>query len=59
MAYDNETSYPYWWYLRNYPNAQYYGANPSRALRDAPVILVGDANFGKIEPVVAQPVRSL
>jgi uncharacterized protein (TIGR03663 family) len=53
VAYDNETSYPYWWYLRNYPNAQYYGANPSRTLRDAPVILVGDANFGKIEPVVA------
>jgi len=53
VAYDNETSYPYWWYLRNYPNAQYYGANPSRALRESPVILVGDANFGKIEPVVA------
>ncbi len=28
VAYDNETSYPYWWYLRNYPNAQYYGAQP-------------------------------
>jgi uncharacterized protein (TIGR03663 family) len=53
VAYDNETSYPYWWYLRNYPNAQYYGQNPSRALRESPIILVGDANFGKIEPVVA------
>lgn len=52
VAYDNETSYPYWWYLRNYPNAVYYGATPSRTLRDDPVILVGDANFGKIEPVV-------
>jgi len=53
VAYDNETSYPYWWYLRNYPMAQYYGQNPSRTLRDSPLILVGDANFGKIEPVVA------
>jgi uncharacterized protein (TIGR03663 family) len=53
VAYDNETSYPYWWYLRDYPHAQYYGANPSRALREAPIILVGDANFGKIEPIVA------
>ena len=53
VAYDNETSYPYWWYLRNYPQQQYYGANPSRALREVPLILVGDANFGKIEPVVA------
>ena len=34
VAYDNETSYPYWWYLRNYPNPQYYGANPSAHLRD-------------------------
>jgi len=54
VAYDNETSYPYWWYLRNYPNSRYYGADPTRSLRDAPIILVGDANFGKIEPVVGQ-----
>ena len=54
VAYDDQTTYPYWWYLRNYPNQMYYGANPTRALRDAPVILVGDTNFGKIEPVVAQ-----
>jgi len=52
VAYDNETSYPYWWYLRNYPNARYYGSDPSRSLREVPLILVGDANFGKIEPVV-------
>jgi predicted membrane-bound mannosyltransferase/DNA-binding beta-propeller fold protein YncE len=52
VAYDNETSYPYWWYLRNYPKAMYYGDNPSRNLREKPAILVGDANFGKIEPVV-------
>ncbi len=53
VAYDNDTSYPYWWYLRNYPNQRFYGADPSKTLRDAPVILVGDDNFGKIEPVVA------
>ena len=53
IAYDNETSYPYWWYLRNYPNARFYGSDPTRSLRDVPAILVGDANFGKIEPVVA------
>ncbi len=53
VAYDNDTSYPYWWYLRNYRNARYYGADPTRSLRDAPLILVGANNFGKIEPVVA------
>ena len=54
VAFDNETSYPYWWYLRNYPNQRFFGAEPSRTLRDAPAILVGDANYGKIEPVVGQ-----
>jgi DNA-binding beta-propeller fold protein YncE len=52
IAYDNTTNYPYWWYLRNYPNKLYYGADPTRSLRDAPVIAVGDENFSKIEPVV-------
>ncbi|RME06636.1 MAG: TIGR03663 family protein [Anaerolineae bacterium] len=52
VAYDDETTYPFWWYLRNFPNQRYFGANPTRDLRDAPVILVGDNNFQKIEPVV-------
>ncbi len=54
VAYDDETTYPYWWYLRNYTNQNYYGANPTREVREAPVILVGDNNFSKIEPVVGQ-----
>ena len=54
VAYDNETSYPFWWYLRNYPNQRYYADQPNRDLRQAPVIVVGDANYGKIEPVVGQ-----
>jgi len=52
IAYDNETTYPFWWYLRNYPNQRYYADQPTRDLRDLPVILVGDANYGKIEPIV-------
>lgn len=52
VAYDNETSYPYYWYLRDYPNARYFGDQPSRSLRDAVAILVGDTNYQKIEPVV-------
>ncbi len=52
VAYDDITTYPYWWYLRNYPNANYFGANPTRELRDAPAILVGDGNYEKMLPVV-------
>jgi uncharacterized protein (TIGR03663 family) len=54
VAFDNETTYPYWWYLRNYPNQYYYGASPSRDLRDYPLILVGDANYAKVEPIVGK-----
>ncbi len=54
VAYDDETTYPYWWYFRNYPNQQYYGDAPTRELRNAPIILVGEKNYGKIEAVVGQ-----
>ncbi len=52
VAFDNETTYPYWWYLRNYENQRYYAENPTRDLRSAPAILVGNNNYGKLEPVV-------
>ncbi len=54
IAYDNETTYPYWWYLRDYHNQRYYAADPTRDLRNAPVIMVGQANFAKLEPIVGQ-----
>jgi len=54
VAYDNSTTYPFWWYLRNFPNQQYYGTTPTRDLRDVPIILVGQDKFGKIEAAVGQ-----
>ena len=54
VAYDNKSTYPFWWYLRNYPNSNYYAGNPTRDLRDSPVIIVGSENYGKIEPIVGQ-----
>jgi uncharacterized protein (TIGR03663 family) len=54
IAYDDKTTYPFWWYLRNFSNQRYYGSTPTRDLRDVDIILVGQDNFGKIEPVVGQ-----
>jgi len=54
VSFDNETTYPYWWYLRDYTNQDYYGENPTRKQRESPVILVGNDNYGKIEPVVGR-----
>ena len=52
VAYDNDSLYPFWWYLRDYPNRVWYADNITKDLRDCPVILVGSANFAKIEPLV-------
>ncbi|MFQ5615719.1 MAG: glycosyltransferase family 39 protein [Anaerolineales bacterium] len=54
VAYDDDVSWPFTWYLRNFENQRFYAANPTRDLRDVPVIIVGDNNFGKIEPIVGQ-----
>ena len=52
VAYDSDLLYPYWWYFRDWPNKRWYADNPTRDLRDAPVILAGSGNYGLIEPVV-------
>lgn len=52
VAYDNDMLYPFWWYFRDYPNKRWFSGNPTRDLRDAPIILVGSGNYGQIEPVV-------
>ena len=52
VAYDNESLYPYWWYFRNFPNHVWFADKPTRELRNNPIIIVGDANYSKIEPIV-------
>jgi sugar lactone lactonase YvrE len=52
VAYDDRTTYPFWWYLRDYANFRFYGDAPNRDLREVPLILVGDANYGKVESIV-------
>lgn len=54
VAYDDDTSWPMSWYMREFPNAVFYGNQPNRDLRDLPVIIVGDNNFSKIEPIVSK-----
>ncbi|MDJ0756986.1 MAG: TIGR03663 family protein [Ardenticatenaceae bacterium] len=50
VYYDNETSWPYTWYLRNFPQRVYFGASPTPGIRDADVVLVGDINYPQVEP---------
>jgi DNA-binding beta-propeller fold protein YncE len=52
IAMDNHTPYPFWWYLRDYPNRYEYREEPTRELRNYPIILAGDGNYHLIEPIV-------
>lgn len=52
VAYDDKTTYPFWWYLRDYPNNRYYADTPNRDLSEVPLILVGDGNYAKVESIV-------
>ena len=53
-AYDNQVRYPYWWYMRRYTSKIDFDVNPTRDLRRALVIAVGDENLTKLTPVVRQ-----
>jgi uncharacterized protein (TIGR03663 family) len=50
VAYDNDSTWPLEWYMRQYPNRVYYGENPTRDAMDSPVVIVGSANESKVKP---------
>ena len=54
IAYDNETTYPYWWYLRDYSQVLFFGSSPSREILNYPVVVAGDVNFGKVDPLLGE-----
>ncbi len=52
VAYDNESTWPFEWYLQEYPNLAFFGAQPTKQALDAPIILVGPPNDSKVRPFV-------
>ncbi|MFO7539432.1 MAG: TIGR03663 family protein [Chloroflexota bacterium] len=56
VAYDNDTSWPYTWYLRpsQYPNRQYFGESPNNSLTEFPAVLVGARNFDRFDPFLSR-----
>lgn len=53
VAVDDENSWPFSWYLRDYPNTVTWGSDPSVASA-AEVILVGPKNRAALAPYVAR-----
>lgn len=49
VAYDDDSAWPFSWYLRDYRNAQFYGKSPGAPF-DAEVVIVGDANESAVKP---------
>ncbi len=57
VAFDNDVSWPFTWYLRDYPNRVYFGENPSHSLTESPVVLVGSLNWNTVEPYLGNNYR--
>lgn len=51
VAYDDDSSWPLVWYLRNFRNQQFYGSSPGGPF-DAEVVIAGDKNDTAIKPFV-------
>ncbi len=52
VSYDEDVVWPFIWYLRDYPNRHYFAGNPTVDILDSPVLVVGNDNWGKVEPII-------
>ncbi|HVN54732.1 MAG TPA: NHL repeat-containing protein, partial [Anaerolineaceae bacterium] len=52
VAYDSDSQYPYWWYFRRYPKKIFFAGNPTRELRNDPIVIAGEANFEKVDNIL-------
>jgi uncharacterized protein (TIGR03663 family) len=50
VAYGADGSWPFHWYLRDYPNAIFYGSTPSRENMEAPVVIAGRDEWDEVAP---------
>jgi uncharacterized protein (TIGR03663 family) len=58
VAFDDDVSWPINWYMRNYDQALYYGPSPSRDLLNYPIVIAGDNNWAKIDPLMGDLYHS-
>ncbi len=46
--------WPFTWYMRQYPNAVYYGESPSASLQDSPAVIVGRSSWDAADNVLGR-----
>ena len=54
VAYDSDVSWPLEWYMREYPNRQFYGETPTREKLDVPVVIAGSKNDDQVRPFLGE-----
>ena len=53
FAYDDEVSWPYSWYFRDYTDVAFVGGNPTvQNTQDAIFVVVGSSHRGDVEPIL-------
>jgi len=54
VPYDDDSTWPFEWYLRNYPNKRFYAAAPSSkdTFADTPIAIAGSKNVDKVEALL-------
>jgi uncharacterized protein (TIGR03663 family) len=52
IGFDAESSWPFYWYLRDYPNKFQYSNSPSRSDLDAAIIIASDQTWNTVDSVV-------
>ncbi len=45
-------AWPFTWYMREYPNRQYFGESPTATLNDSPVVIVGRSNWDDADRIL-------
>jgi predicted membrane-bound mannosyltransferase/DNA-binding beta-propeller fold protein YncE len=52
IGFDADASWPFYWYLRDYPNKFQYSNSPSRSDLDAPLVLSSAATWNTVDAVL-------
>ncbi len=52
VAWDDDSTWPMQWYLKEFPNRIFFGKTPNRGITDAPVVIAGSSNWANVEPVL-------
>ncbi len=54
VAYDDDVAWPVTWYMRSFYKQKYYGKSPTREALDVPLVIAGDANWARVEPLLGE-----